>query len=71
MTYSKASLIMIIKEQTTAHERWYRDMTYIMNWTQKDGVKVTGQLYTTEFITQKLQTLEREGATNITIVSQD
>lgn len=42
---------------------------YKMSWTTKDGTRVENQLYTAEYITHQLLSLEEWGATNIEIKS--
>lgn len=44
-------------------------MKYEMSWTQKDGKRIEGQVYTAEYITQHLLNLEKWGATDIIIKS--
>lgn len=46
-------------------------MKYVISWTRKNGEKVTGQIYTSEYITRKLQELEREQAKEIVIACVD
>ena len=45
-------------------------MKYEMSWTQKDGTRVTGQIFTAEHISGMLKQLEEWGATDIIIVSK-
>lgn len=44
-------------------------MKYEMSWTQKDGTKIEGQIFTAEHITRKLLELESYGAKDIIIKS--
>lgn len=46
-------------------------MKYRMEWTLKDGTRVTDQLFTAETVSDMLMNLESWGATDITLESVD
>lgn len=44
-----------------------KSYVYSLSWTRSNGEKVKDQLYTSEYMSRKLQELERDQATDITI----